>query len=304
VTVQAEGYAEWRGSVAVQPNLRAEVVADLAKSGRLEITALGAVDAEVFLDGELVGRTPMVKSVAAGTYKITVKRASDGKVEERSIAMGADDTVQFEATWGEAQRSRVRHRAMPYSAQPIDRGYGSLDLHAGWPYLVGARISGGLVDDIDLGFTWRNSANAINDFEFRAKMLIGRTRAFAVSVEGGIGFGLGGEDRNSVNARVRGLVSVMMSERAAVTLRAALNFYSDSAAPVAQDESEGDRRNGVQVLPGVIIEARIGKFWNLHLLFEAEPFTDGREILEDDGQILGMDMNSGFRGVAGFSLLF
>jgi hypothetical protein len=304
VTVEAEGFAEWRGSVTVQPNLRAEVVADLAKSGRLEITARGAVEAEVFLDGELAGRTPMVKSVAAGTYKITVKRASDGKVEERSIAMGADDTVRFQATWGEAKRSRVRHRAMPYSAQPIDKGYGSLDLHVGWPYLVGARISGGLVDDIDLGFTWRNSAKAINDFEFRGKMLIARTRAFAVAVEGGLGFGLGSEDRNSVNARVRGLVSVMMSERAAVTLRAALNLFSDSAAPVAEGESEGDRRSGVQILPGVAIEARIGKFWNLHLLFEAEPFTDGREILEDDGQLLGMDMNTGFRGVAGFSLLF
>ena len=304
VTVKAEGYAEWRSSVTVQANKRAEVVADLAKAGRLEITARGAVEAEVFLDGELVGRTPMVRSVAAGTYKITVKRASDGKVEERSIAMGADDTVRFQATWGEAKRRRVRHRAMPYSAQPIDKGYGSLDLHVGWPYLLGARISGGLIDDVDLGFTWRNAADSINDFEFRGKMLLARTRAFALSVEGGLGFGLGPEDRNSVNARVRGLVSVMMSERAAVTLRAGLNIYSDSPAPVAEGEAEGDRRNGVQLLPGVVIESRIGKFWNFHLLFEAEPFTDGRDILEDGEAPLDIVKNAGYRGLAGFSLLF
>jgi hypothetical protein len=304
VIVNAEGYAEWRGSVTVQTNKRAEVVANLEKAGRLEITARGAVDAEVFLDGELVGRTPMVRSVAAGTYKITVKRTLDGNVEERSIAMGADDTVRFQATWGEEKRKRVRHRAMPYSAQPIDKGYGTLDLGVGWPYILGARISGGLIDDVDLGFTWRNAADSINDFEFRGKMLLARTRAFAVSVEGGLGFGLGPEDRNSVNARVRGLVSVMMSERAAVTLRAGLNLFSDSAAPVAEGEAEGERRNGVQIQPGVIIESRIGKYWNLHLLFEAEPFTDGREILEDGDPPIDIVKNAGYRGVVGFSLLF
>jgi hypothetical protein len=304
VSVNAEGYAEWRGSVTVQTNKRAEVVADLAKAGRLEITTHGAVDAEVFLDGELAGRTPMVRSVAAGTYKITVKRTKDGKVEERSIAMGADDTVRFQATWGEAKRTRVRHRAMPYSAQPIDKGYGTLDLGVGWPYLLGARISGGLIDDVDLGFTWRNAADSINDFEFRGKMLLARTRAFAVSVEGGLGFGLGPEDRNGVNARVRGLVSVMMSERAAVTLRAGLNVFSDSPASVPEGEAEGDRRNGVQIQPGVIIESRIGKYWNLHLLFEVEPFTDGREILEDGDPPVDIVKNAGYRGVLGFSLLF
>ena len=170
--------------------------------------------------------------------------------------------------------------------------------------MLGARISGGLVDDVDLGFTWRNAADSINDFEFRGKMLIGRTRAFALSLEGGLGFGLGPEDRNSVNARVRGLVSVMMSERAAVTLRAGLNAYSDSPAPVAEGEPEGKRRNGVQLLPGVAIESRIGKFWNLHLLFEAEPFTDGRDILEDGDAPFDIIKNEGYRGVVGFSLLF
>jgi hypothetical protein len=193
---------------------------------------------------------------------------------------------------------------MPYSAQPIDKGYGTLDLGVGWPYLLGARISGGLIDDVDLGFTWRNAADSINDFEFRGKMLLARTRAFAVSVEGGLGFGLGPEDRNSVNARVRGLVSVMMSERAAVTLRAGLNVFSDSPASVPEGEAEGDRRNGVQIQPGVIIESRIGKYWNLHLLFEVEPFTDGREILEDGDPPVDIVKNAGYRGVLGFSLLF
>ena len=57
-------------------------------------------------------------------------------------------------------------------------------------------------------------------------------------------------------------------------------------------------------MPGVVIESRIGKFWNLHLLFEAEPFTDGRDILEDGEAPLDIVKNAGYRGLVGFSLLF
>ncbi|MGM0577355.1 MAG: PEGA domain-containing protein [Myxococcota bacterium] len=300
VTVDAEGYGEWTRSVKVQPGGVTEVAAELQRAGRLEVTVKkDEPQAEVFLDGEPIGSTPLKAEIPAGTHTVTLKRP-DGKTEEHAVAIGPESPTIIEAKFGEKKR-RIRHRAMPFSAQPIDRGYGAFSMNAGFPYAVGARVSGGIKHDIDLGLTWRSALDTVNEFEGRVKYMIARSRAFAFGAESGLGFGVGADDRNAFNWRLRILGSILISERAAITARIGTNFFTDKTGPGNLPEHE-DRDNGVQFLTSLVVEFRVSKHWNGFILVEGEPFTDGRELLEEG--IFGDAKNAGVRAAAGVSLLF
>ncbi len=282
VTVSAPGYATWQKSVTLPPGGSQEVVAELTKAGRLEVKAAGGA-AEVFINGKLAGKTPFLREdLEVGTYEVMVKRA-DGKQEEFTVAVGTAKPVSLNARFGAKDR-RVRHRAMALSAQPIDRGYGTMEVMLGFPTLAGLRISGGLTDELELGLTYKSTFNVINEFEARAKYLVARSRAFAFSGEGGLGFGLGGEDRNSVFARATALGSILISERAAITARASLFMFTDRTGPETL-EVDGefphlDRDTGAQLLLGVSGEFRISKLWNVFFVVEGDPFKGGRSLYD------------------------
>lgn len=278
VTVTAPGYAEWKKSVQLEPGKLTEVVAEMNKAGRLQVNSKGGV-AEVFIGGQLVGKTPFIKEdLPTGTYDVMVKRA-DGKQETFSVAVGTAKPVNITATYG-ANKRRVRHRAMPFSAQPSDVGHGTIDLHSGWPFLIGARLNVGIINDFEVGLDARSAFNVTNEFEAKGKYLIARTKALTAGAKIGIGFGLGGEERNSFFINGELLGSVMIAERASITAHVKGQFYTDRVGPESNPEFT-ERDNGGNLLLGLSVEFKFAKHWNFFIYVEGDPVGERR--LYDQG---------------------
>lgn len=301
VSVTAPGHAPWKKTIQVEPGGTLEVAAELVLAGWLHVEVKGGAPAEVFLDGKLVGKAPLKAEIATGTYTLTVKR-EDGKIEETAIAIGLDAPVKYKATFG-AGAVKVKHRAMPWSAQPIDKGYGAADAGVGFPWLFHARISGGLQGGLELGLAIRSAGDALTEFAARGKYLLARSRAFAAAAEGDVGFGLGGDERNAFVASARLLGSILISERAAVTLRVGGSFASDRTGPQEEGLDEhAERQTGLALTTGLSIEFRVGKFWNGFLLGELGPAGDARRVLGEG--VLGDAAEQTWQVGGGISLLF
>jgi hypothetical protein len=297
VIVTAPGYAEWKKTVSVTPGGIVEVVADMGTAGHLEVSTKGSEPAEVFLNGKLLGPAPLKVDVATGTYRLTVKRA-DGKLEEHDIAIGTGSAVKINAKFDE-QRTRVRHRAMPWSAQAIDKGYGTVDVGLSWPYMVVARVNGGVWRNMDIGVTWRSALDTINEIELRMKYQIARSRAFAFGAEAALVFGFGADSRNTVGTRITTLSSILISEKVAATARVGVRIYSDR---LAAKDVISKRDNGAQFQAGLSLEFRLSKYINFMFLFEGEPFGEKRPLLRTG--VFKKAKDIGIWAMTGISVLF
>lgn len=297
VIVTAPGYADWKKTVSVTPGGIVEVVADMGTAGKLEVSTKGGAPAEVFLNGKLLGPAPLKIDVATGTYRLTVKRA-DGKLEERDIAIGTGSAVKITAKFDE-QRTGVRHRAMPWSAQAIDKGYGTVDIGLSWPYMVVARVNGGVWRNMDIGLTWRSALDTINEVELRMKYQIARSRAFAFGAEAALVFGFGADSRNTIGTRITTLSSILIGEKVAATARIGVRIYSDRVVP---KDITKKRDNGAQFQAGLSLEFRLSKHINFMFLFEGEPFGEKRPLLR--AGVFGKAKDISIWALSGISVLF
>jgi hypothetical protein len=310
VSVGAPGYASWDKTVTLKPGEVQELVAKLTRAGRLRVDAKGEQPAEVFIDGQLVGKTPLIKEdLPVGTYTVLIKHA-DGKTEQQSVAIGTAKEVDLKFGF----RTGPKHRAMPLSAQAIDVSRGTIDIHTGWPWLLGARVSGGFIEGLDLGLSFRSMLNIINEFELHGKYMFARFRNFAVAAEVGLGFGIGPDDRNSFVSDLTLLASLLIAEKAAVTVRIGGKLYSDQTGPSPTDPTDTadpnyahrKRRTVGQLMLGLNVEFRLAKHWNLFVRFEGDPVPPGNDKVDYKRfmyeQAWGVDTR--MYGLLGVSYLF
>ena len=192
------------------------------------------------------------------------------------------------ASFGEGQKKRVKHRAMPFSAQPIDRDRGTFDIMLGWPWILGARINGGVWKDLDIGLTVQWAIDFI-DVEGRAKYMFIRSKTFALAGEFTMGGGGGAGERNSFNMKLRALGSMLISERVAVTARLGAMYFSDMTGQTTVNSSgatvrKSRQNQGLLLLLGAGVEFRVHKFWNGFILFDFHGIGNpdrGRQVLEN-----------------------
>jgi len=277
ITVEARGYARWEKSVSLKPGELQEIVAKLDKAGKLIVRSKGGEPAEVFIGGKLVGKTPLIREdIKVGTYDLEIKRA-DGKIETRRVAIGTAKTVELNVGFND----REGQRPFPFSAQAIRVGAGAVDIHTGFPWLLGARISLGIFEQMDVTIGFKTAFNITNEFEFRYKYEILHMDAFSLGAQIGLGGGVGADDRSSFLMDIKALATIHIGQTAAITLRVGMNYYNERIAPEnrvpTQDEIDkpvGDARERNNVLSfrlGLSVEAKITDRWNFFLTLEGDP---------------------------------
>ena len=304
------------------PGQALEVVAELYQTGKLEVSVDSGGEAEVLVDGDVVGRTPLMHELKVGPHEITVRRGDDAsETHTVTVRYGEPTTLTTFVPDSPAHGSR----GFPLSAQSIRSGGGSLDMSLGWPYLAEVRLNAGIHEAIDIGFTFRNMLDTISEFEGRFKYLIARTAAFGFAAEAGIGGGGGSDDRNSFLLRTRLLGSVFIGDKVALTARLGLYIFSDrlacvprsagSGACVYTDDNENllsgsvpsdHRDSGLELHTGLSVEFAVADDWNFFLLFDGLPVRTGSHkgrLLFNEG-VGGDAKNQKFRAAAGASLLF
>ncbi len=279
VTVVARGYARWEQSVTLKPGELIEIVAKLEKAGRIVVKTVGGKPAEVFINGKLAGKTPFIKEdIKVGTYDLEIKRA-DGKSERRRVAIGTAKTVELKIGFDD----RSGQRAFPFSGQAVKVDSGGIDIHTGFPWLVGARITMGVFDDMDVSIAFRSAFNITNEFEFNLKYQFIGINSFALAAQLGLGGGVGADDRSTFLANLRALITMLIGQKAAITLRVGVDYYNERIAPEGRPANRDlngtnkpvgdstDRYNLASFRLGLSVEVKVSDDWNFFLTLDGDP---------------------------------
>ena len=283
IKVRAPRHTTWTKRFSAAPGQVLEFEANLLPQAQLLVEVASGVEAEVFLDGVLLGMTPLNTWVETGQRALEVRREKSPP-EKRRLKLEADKTSKFRAFKAEALAAKGE-RTMSLSAKSVGQGKGSLDLMVGWPFILEMRINGGITKQLDVGFTFRNLFDAISEFEGRIKYTYARSSLLAAAAEVSIGGGGGSLDRNSFVFRATALGSIFIANKLAMTIHAGGSVFSDRLAPEAGDLTappnltpsiaEGERDTGFELVAGARLEFKVSENWNMAIFFEAMPIRTG-----------------------------
>ncbi|MFH0900094.1 MAG: PEGA domain-containing protein [Pseudomonadota bacterium] len=237
VTVQQTGYAVFEEKVQVAAGQVASVTAALRAIGSLRF--LSSVDsAEVVLDGEVIGRTPLFKEdIDVGEHVVTVRkdgyfdfeetvRVEGGKAEILNANMRIIDT-------GPTPEDvlRIKRGLSSFGARTMPLGHFSLDGGVGYPYWVEFRATVGVKDNpmgtgFDVGVGFRSYL--VNwQFLGTARYRLFQRDPFAFAVFASLGGGGGFNGTNTFTTQAGALASITFRNLVTVTGRAYLDLWSD-----------------------------------------------------------------------------
>ncbi len=282
VRVRANGFAPWSKTITVERGASQEVVAELGQAGKVEVVTKDGRQADLFLDGKPLGKTPFIGDVPAGTHTLLVQR-DDGTQEEFEIAVTTERVVKVSAAFGaDIPKPIVVHRPLPFSARALSGGTGHASViltYPGWAFPLVVQAGGGLSYGMDINVQFRSAFNVINELELIYKWSFVEQKTLAASIELGIGGGLGADDRNSFFLRPVLKGSLLIGEKAAITARAGFLYHTDRLGP-EDDELTKDRDSGVRLYLGLNVEFEVADFMNIVLTLEGDPIGDARRLYE------------------------
>lgn len=249
IVVEQTGYARFEQKVSIEPGQTLTITAQLRAVGTLRF--LSTPDgATVKLDGEVIGRTPLVKEdVDVGRHVVEIHldgymdyendevMVEGGKVgiinaSLEKIILGPSPEDLRRAKWA---LSSWGARVMPF------RRF-STDVMTGFPYWLEARATVGVADrraygwDVGIGFR-----TLLTNWEFlgTVRYRFFQRDPFAFAVFGTVGGGGGLDGRNSFSAQGGALVTITFqgSSGHAVTItgRAYLDIWSDRLCGLEDD---------------------------------------------------------------------
>ncbi|MCC6623745.1 MAG: PEGA domain-containing protein [Deltaproteobacteria bacterium] len=299
-TVQIEGFADWVKTVTLQPGTNPEIIAQVEQSGRIEVrTKKDGERAQVFVNGKPLGQTPFIGELPAGTHTLLVQR-EDGANEEFQLAVAPDRVVKVTAAFGaDKPKAQVKHRPMPLSGRAVSAGTGHVSVIVSWPqwpFPVTARAGGGIGNGMDINVELRSAFHVINELVGYFKWTFVDTSTLAVGVEAGIGGGLGADDRSSFVFHANAKGSLMIGEKAAITLKLGTLVHADSTGP-----GEDDSDSGARLYLGLGVEFEIFKTGNLLFQLEGDPIGSKRLLYEE---ALLDDPDPKLYGSVGMSFMF
>lgn len=253
ISITAQGYEDFRTTCRTAPGRNCEIMARLQGVGTpVRVEAGGVRNAQLFIDGELVGPVPYEGNIPAGEHRLEVRAPGfDTHVQQINLQVSStprqfDVALVEEGDMSEEERlerraevERQRTGAVSHSAAPLPADLAILDISAGWPYLAELRLGVGILDFIEAGFAMRTFFR-IFEFEGRAKMGVRPVEQLSFAAQARFGGGIGpgrdavpgemnvdGHDANTVFLSLEGLTTLHFSNSGAFTLWMGADFSSD-----------------------------------------------------------------------------
>ena len=211
VSVHRDGYTDFKREIMLVENQAVTLVADLSATGSLRILSTPE-GAEVRLDGELIGRTPVVHDASAGNHVVEFRLKGYFDHKETMKADGGREKVfsvdlkLIPTGPSPEQVARRRTQMSSFGARVNPVGGVTADFGLGYPwYLTVAGHGGRLraeelgsyeVGGLDLGVQVQTMFD-ITDGALRGRYQIVGVGPFGVAAEGDIGGGSGVNGRSS-----------------------------------------------------------------------------------------------------------
>jgi hypothetical protein len=314
VMVEKPGFAKFERKVNVEARKTLTVTAELRAVGAVRFIT-NPEAAEVFVDGERIGRTPLVKDdIAVGDHLVSFRleghrdfdqsvKVDGGKMAIVSTTLRPQDSL----TASEVQE--VVRGLSSYGAMTVPGGRFTVDASVGYPYLVETRATVGIPGlkplglDVMVGFR-----SLLTTWEFLggAKIRFVRNDPFALAVFGQISGGGGAAGRSEFGAQAGVVGSITFNNLVTVSARGYLDMWSDRlckepegsmtfsdsgpdvckgvapqtdlerAAELAGDDFRRDRDSGARFYMSLVVEAGIAQNFNVFGIFEGAAFQDAR----------------------------
>ncbi len=308
VQVTAEGYAAQTKTVAVEATKTTEVKIELLAMGKIKVTVPPGKKGKVYINGEIRGDTPLTVELSTGPHKVEVRtEGPDAAVESHDVRVEPGQVVSIDAKVIPPAAPKVVRRSNPTSAHVNDPGLGTIQIGVGLPALAEMRISAGVFDGLQGGLEIRNVAHILTEFELQGTYRLAGTNAFAVAAMGGLGGGMGADERNSFTLTAKAIASLLLGDASAFSIYGQYRFSSDklnakeSKACGNAIVKAGERCSSSQLPIGLQGEIMYSKSLNIWGKVEMDfAFEKGRPMYDQLHSIL----NNQIRGGVGLTWLF
>jgi hypothetical protein len=272
VVVRRPGYAEWKREVDLQGGQTVALTAELSSSGQLKVLA-NVPGADVFIDGQPVGRTPLVvPDVPAGEHLIEVRKPGFHDARQPLRIEGGEqkilsaDLVPFRTGPSEADVARHQRAASSFSAVTLDPGRFTFDLGAGFLPFAQLRLTVGALSyhrgalhlGLDAGVELRTDGY-LTEGGIHAKLQVLKAGPVAIGTQIYLGGGGGGGGRNNFTFEWGIPISLLFGDIVRVTVNPYLQVATDRLCPAVQESGEAGvctTGYGLQTKAGVVTDSR------------------------------------------------
>ncbi|MBM4346185.1 MAG: PEGA domain-containing protein [Deltaproteobacteria bacterium] len=308
VQVSADGYAAQTKTVAVEAHKTSEVKIELLAMGKIKVIVPAGKKGKVYIDGEIRGDTPLTVELSTGPHKVEVRtEGPDAAVESHDVRVEPGQVVTIDAKVIPPAAPKVVRRSNPTSAHVNDPGLGTIQVGIGLPAIAEVRISAGVLDGLQAGLEIRNAATILTEFELQGTYRLAGTKAFALAAMGGVGGGLGVNERNSFTVTTKAIASLLLGDASAFSIYGQYRFSSDkldvndSRSCGKTTTKPGERCSASQLPIGLQGEIMYSKTLNIWGKVEMDfAFPGGRPIYD---QVFAF-LNNQIRGGVGLTWLF
>ncbi|HEY6477093.1 MAG TPA: PEGA domain-containing protein [Polyangia bacterium] len=258
VSVHRDGYSDFKREIVLQENQSVTLVADLSASGSLRILSTPE-GAEVRLDGELIGRTPVVHDASAGDHVVEFRLKAYFDHKETMKAEGGREKVfsvdlkVIPTGPSPEQVARRRTQMSSFGARTNPVGGVTVDFGLGYPWYMSARVMVGAlapknlgsydVGGLDVGVAIQTMFD-ITDFSLRGRYQILNVGPFAVGAEGDVGGGTGVNGRGSFFGDADVIATLAFADIATVSAYGKLSLWSDTFCPPEVAVQQGASADG------------------------------------------------------------
>ncbi len=242
VSVHRDGYSDFKREIVLQENQAVTLVADLSASGSLRILSTPE-GAEVRLDGELIGRTPVVHDASAGDHVVEFRLKGYFDHKETMKADGGREKVfsvdlkLIPTGPSPEQVAKRRTQMSSFGAKVNPVGGVTVDFGLGYPWYLSTRVMVGAlapknlggydVGGLDVGIGIQTMFD-ITDFSLRGRYQIINVGPFAVG-DRGRPRGRHRRQRARVVLRRRDVIATLaFADIATVSAYGKLSLWSDT----------------------------------------------------------------------------
>jgi len=251
VVVRLAGYKEFTQTVRVEAGQTITVNAELKSSGRLRVLSTPA-QADVKINGITIGKTPYEGDVEAGVNVVRIESLGYlGYEETVTVEGGKTSTISRELALvvkSETELQQEQRGLSSFGARALPRGRSTVDIDAGYPYFVTARLTVG-AGRLSKQFGAFDATIAVRTFLARSELglggraMIADKPPFSAGLFTNLWWGsklFDDSQRNGATFEAGALVSLTALETATITGRGYFQFWSDRHCP----ERKGDGFEG------------------------------------------------------------
>ena len=241
VVVRLDGYKQFEQKVRVEAGQTVTVQATLKPVGRLRILSTPS-QATVLINGLPVGKTPLDQEVETGETVVRIEQPGFQAFEQTiTIEGGKTQTLSRElaiAGPSEAEQLAEQRGLSSFGARTLPRGRSTIDVDAGYPYFLEARVNVG-AGRIAKQFGFDASVavrtmGARTELGIGARAMLADNEPFSAAIFSELFYGsklLDNSQRNGVTWNAGAIVSLTAISHVTISGRAYLNVWSDRHCP-------------------------------------------------------------------------